>query len=73
MKIVWIALVVILAGVCLTLYPIFYWFAHDDLTAMQIFKHYWVWVVIGLVVMSAGQALIATHQELRKQERAYRR
>lgn len=53
----YIGLLLIVLGIILIFYPALYWFIHDDLTKMQVFKEVWYVLPLSVFLLASGNYL----------------
>jgi hypothetical protein len=51
-------LILIVIGFILALYPTIYWFLHDSLTRMQLFKKFWWLELIAVCLLISARYLL---------------
>lgn len=42
-----LAVIVLVIGLCMVLYPLFWWWQHPDMTQMQMWREWWILYVAG--------------------------
>lgn len=53
-------------GACFGFFGMGRWFGEDALTTVQAFKKFWVYWVLCFVLPAIGQAIVKTHDEMKK-------